>query len=337
MATDDFGNTYISGISYQADFGSNIPIVPFLGYYLAKLDSTGNVIWTQHIDNREVFTQDILIDSNGDIIVAGHFEGQLNHQGYYANGQIQESSFVFKYDTSGTLIWAETFHSDVNSRRVLTWAATLDANDNIYLTGFFDWNATIGGISISPTVTNKNDIFLLKLNPSGNVVWVKTGGGTQDDEGTDIAYYDNHLYILGNVWSGTMQFDTMAVNIASTSIPKPILIKYSLDGDIQSVKTLAEVETNSYVEQKKIEISSSGTIYTMGRFGGTAIFYPNDTLQSTHYFNGYLARHDLNGNCIWARRLSELADYKKDLTIDANNNVYITDNFIKISPLKPLI
>lgn len=59
MATDNFGNTYIAGVAADGSFG-NIQM-PFLGYYLAKLDSTGSIVWTRHIDNQYVQTQEILM------------------------------------------------------------------------------------------------------------------------------------------------------------------------------------------------------------------------------------------------------------------------------------
>lgn len=327
MATDNFGNTYIAGVAADGSFG-NIQM-PFLGYYLAKLDSTGSIVWTRHIDNQYVQTQEILIDTNGDIIVAGYFSNDINHQGFYVNNQFAAigSSFVMKYNANGSLIWGKAFHPGPTGGKTTTWAATLDSNNDIYLAGFTNIYVRENNSPITPSVVGKKDMFILKLNSSGNTVWAKLGGGTEDDEAVDIAFYNNHLYVLGNVQSSTMQFDTVTANLASAGVAKPILVKYSLDGDVESVKTLADVD----VIQERIEISSSGSIYTLGRVFGTVIFYPNDTIQASSIGDGYIARHDLEGSCLWVRKIG--AEYNpskwtnRDFITDANDNIYIVNNF----------
>ena len=56
-----------------------------------------------------------------------------------------------------------------------------------------------------------------------------------------------------------------------------------------------------------------------------------DTIQTTSNSIGYVARHDLEGNCLWARKIG--AGYNpsqwtnRDLTTDANDNIYIVNNF----------
>ena len=180
-ATDDFGNTYVSG-----QLGSGVTIgdttLSTWGYFLAKLDSNGQYLWVRHDDNYEIYTQDILIDSNGDVIVTGTFDSYMNQYNIILQGSSNENTFIFKYDSSGNVLWGKGFSTINDGQRMANFASTLDNNDNIYLTGHFNHDANVGGTLISPTTPSKRDIYLIRLDSNGNVNWVRTGGGRRGEE-----------------------------------------------------------------------------------------------------------------------------------------------------------
>jgi hypothetical protein len=334
VATDDFGNTYVSG---QLSPWTTIGDTTFSswGYYLAKLDNVGQVLWVRHDDNYRIYTQDILIDTNGDVIVTGFFDGAMNQFNYALLGGNNESAFVFKYDSSGNVLWGKGYstHSDV--MKIASLASTLDDNNNVYLTGFFDHNAVIDGISISPTTLSKNDVLLIKLTSSGTLDWVKTGGGWKNEEIQDIAYYNNHLYLVGNSESDSMSFGNYTIGLANRPYTiKPFIMKYSVNGNLIWVKENAKLDSLGYIINTDISISPSGVVYTFGQFGGgKVILLPNDTIVPTAVIvDNYLARYDLQGNCIWGRGLNNEfynpnSYINGDLVTDNNDNVYFSTNF----------
>jgi hypothetical protein len=86
---------------------------------------------------------------------------------------------------------------------------TVDASGNVYTTGVFsdtvDFNPGAGTFNLNSE--GGYDVFVQKLDASGNFVWAKAFGSTSNDQGSSI-----RLDALGNVYttgyfSGTVDFD----------------------------------------------------------------------------------------------------------------------------------
>ncbi|HYG51885.1 MAG TPA: hypothetical protein VD905_13330, partial [Flavobacteriales bacterium] len=97
--------------------------------------------------------------------------------------------------------------ADVGARMVT------DASGNTYTTGSFtgtvDFNPAIAG-TFNLTSAGGTDIFVCKLDASGNFVWAVNMGGTSDDAGQGIA-----LDATGNVYVTGVFKTTADFNLAS--------------------------------------------------------------------------------------------------------------------------
>jgi hypothetical protein len=85
-----------------------------------------------------------------------------------------------------TLDWVKQLGSGPEEN---AYAMALDRWGNIFLTGSFDG---LSDFDPGPGVFNLNaagmrDIFVLKLDPTGNLLWAKSMGAAGDDVGTAIA------------------------------------------------------------------------------------------------------------------------------------------------------
>ena len=96
----------------------------------------------------------------------------------------------------------------------------VDASGNIYTTGYFagtvDFDPSAGTYNL--TSAGGNDIFISKLDASGNFVWAKQLGGTNDEKGNSIVVdASGNIYTTGN-FAGTVDFDPGAgtFGLAST-------------------------------------------------------------------------------------------------------------------------
>ncbi|MFO7660327.1 MAG: hypothetical protein R6V77_05390, partial [Candidatus Cloacimonadaceae bacterium] len=89
-----------------------------------------------------------------------------------------------KMDTDGNWIWAASAGSSVwdMGQRIST-----DGSGNIYITGYFKDTVVFGSTTISSGATYNQDIFVAKLNPSGNWQWAVSAGGYATDYGYGIA------------------------------------------------------------------------------------------------------------------------------------------------------
>lgn len=76
-----------------------------------------------------------------------------------------------------------------------------------------------------------------------------------------------------------------------------------------------------------ITVDSEGFIYSTGRFSDTVSFGPL-SLTSIGSEDIYVAKHDSNGNWLWAQRAGGVyGDVGQDIAVDSEGNVYITGYF----------
>ena len=86
---------------------------------------------------------------------------------------------------------------------------TVDSSGNVYTTGNFygtvDFDPGMGVLYL--TSVGDSDIFVSKLDSSGNLLWAKRMGGTNYDKGYSIAVDPSgNVYTTGGVY-GTVDFD----------------------------------------------------------------------------------------------------------------------------------
>ena len=81
-----------------------------------------------------------------------------------------------------------------------------DANENVFIIGKYSSSPITFGTS---TLTNSGgrDIFIVKYNQEGTVLWARSIGGTEDEEGRSVsADASGNIYITGIFRSSTLTF-----------------------------------------------------------------------------------------------------------------------------------
>jgi hypothetical protein len=73
------------------------------------------------------------------------------------------------------------------------WQYTIDASGNIYSTGYFSLFARFDTTLLASS--GGGDVFVVKQNAGGNIMWAVKAGGSNSDRGTSIA-----TDALGNVY-----------------------------------------------------------------------------------------------------------------------------------------
>lgn len=89
---------------------------------------------------------------------------------------------------TGNYIWAKTIGGASNE---VAYSIAVSTLDEVYITGEFhgpatcDFDPGVGVYSLTAT-NNEADIFILKLNASGNFVWAKKIGMDGNDAGKNL-------------------------------------------------------------------------------------------------------------------------------------------------------
>ena len=120
--------------------------------------------------------------------------------------------FVAKIDSSGDWEWAK---SAGGSYTDTGYGIFVDASDNSYITGEFQGTANFGSTDL--TSSGDSDVFVAKIDSSGNWEWAISGGGTGDDLGKSIGKNSNGtLYIIGN-FHGNANFGSSSLTSSGQS------------------------------------------------------------------------------------------------------------------------
>ncbi len=221
LSLDARGNVYVTGSSPD---------------FITKLDPSGNLIWQKNLIGN-VGGSSISVDASGHVYATGYFSltvdfdpgpGSFN---LTAPGAMQAFDiFVSKSDSLGNFLWAKGFGGqgpDVGN------AIALDASANIYSTGEFrdtvDFDPGPGTLDLISVPNDLTNMFILKLDSSGNFLWAKSFGGAATGFGIVVNSSDN-VYTTGN-FSSTVDFNPGPETFSLTSVGASYDIFVSKLGD----------------------------------------------------------------------------------------------------------
>jgi hypothetical protein len=189
IAVDDSGNTYVTGsfTSDNAEFDPGPGIHYVQGYnsndiFIEKLDPQGEMVWIKVIaDWAHESGEDMVIDAQGNLYIVGYFgwtavDFDPGPGIFYMSAEGESDVFVLKMDRNGNLVWARSMGGEGED---IGRAIALDPAGNIVLTGYFtetmDFDPGSGTYNL--TAVDHEDVFVAKLDTSGNFLWAAKMGG----------------------------------------------------------------------------------------------------------------------------------------------------------------
>lgn len=338
ITTDNSGNVYTTGtFAGTVDFDPGIGTYTLTSnssgqddIYISKLDALGSFVWAKQITSiNSKGVSSLLIDSSGDIYFTGTFEGTVDFNPGPATYTLSSSFsdyFICKLDNSGNFVWAK----QIKSPDMIICCATLDINNNIYISGQHTPNTDLDpGTGVFNFSSNGS--FICKLNSSGNFIWAKEfpsitptslSNSVCSDIKTDI---NNNIYITGYFYND-MDCDPSAgtYSLTSNGSTDIFIIKLNPLGNFVWAKQIGGSYNDS---PSSISISNLGNVYTSGIFNAICDFDPGSgvyPLSSMSSYNAsFISKLDLNGNFVWAKAFT-CPDYSATTKtiIDANENLY---------------
>jgi hypothetical protein len=191
IAVDSNNNVYVTGrYTGNVDFDPGAGITTIAGSatngaFILKLNSDGNFGFARGFDGTgQDVGLEIEVDSGGNILTAGQFQSTVDFDPGAGTANLTTSPssaiFLLKLDPSGNYLWAKSWGGSGD----LPWDLKITLSNDVLLSGDylgtvdFDPNA---GVS-SYTAQNSTDGFILKLDTSGNFVWVSTLRGDQSQQ-----------------------------------------------------------------------------------------------------------------------------------------------------------
>ena len=291
--------------------GKTMPVFGrFWDTYLLKTDAFGDTLWLKTYGSEyDELGASVEQTTDGGYILAGSTQP-------FGLGYVKV--YLVKTDAVGDTLWTKTLGETENDA---AYAVRQTADNGYAITGYsFSW------------VTGGPDVFLMRTNSQGNMMWAKTYGGLYDDMGysleqtTDGGYViagfkgeplEHDVFILrtdskgDTIWTRTYggRYDDVASSIQQTrdggyiavghttsftadQNPDVYLIRMDSRGDTLWTRTYGDIYND--VGYAVRQLSDNG--YIIVGYTGQE-FVPGLRVD----FDVYLIRTDENGNVLWTK------------------------------------
>jgi|GEM_PF-4629456 Beta-propeller repeat. len=271
--------------------------------FLARYGQQGNLAWVKQLgSNGNDSASGVAIDSQRNIVVAGHFQGSVNLGGTLLTNAGNTDIFLAKYSPSGVHQWSQRFGGPWEDLAV---GVSVDASDAIVLTARFQsFNASFGTNSSGAVVLLSNgsqyyDIALAKYSSTGVNQWAKRWGGPNNDSPYAMA-----LDRTGDVWitgSFSIATDLGGGVRTSTGTDDGFIAKYSgASGDYRWDRAMSASQVA--IGRGIATDPNTGNAVITGTFKGTANF-GGGTVTSGTGATLFLAGYGPTGTYLWAKTM----------------------------------
>ncbi len=217
--------------------------------FLIKFDANGNYLWSQSDPDLRGTYNDMAQDENGNIILADTEEDTMT---------------IRKLDSNGILLWEQQAYSfsTFNNNYIRMLKIETDKNNNIFLFGQYESNATFNTDIFDTTPAEKENLFLAKYAPDGTELWVKNlaGPGADRPENLAVDKFGNAV-IIGRYGEG-LTVDTF--DLPDIGYNPNLMAKYDTDGNLLWLKNIGD---NSWA--KTISTDGNGNFYVGGTFNAS--------------------------------------------------------------------
>jgi hypothetical protein len=230
---DGNGNGYVSGrFTGTADLDPSTTSKSLVAAgsvwtpFVTKLGFAGNFVWGKSLRTVSAVSgisnaiTGMSVDGIGNVYAAGTFAGTADFDPGTGTSNLTSTGnsadgFAWKLDASGALVYARRFGGA--GAETLTDLG-LDKAGNVYLTGTFTGVADFDpgtGIANLGSGSGAADTYVLKLSPTGNLVYTRSLGGAWSTTRATGIFADGagNMYLTGG-FSGKADFEPSNLNYA---------------------------------------------------------------------------------------------------------------------------
>ncbi len=295
IAIDHSNNIFLAGTFMDAiSFGpDSLQSNAITNTFLVKYDAGGNVIWArQPISNSYSGGVSVAVDDSGNSYITGSFGGSVTF-GKITLNSISQDVFLAKYDNNGNVRWAVQSKSLSQSSSCNSSFVIADAANNIYITGVVTDTVSFGLDTLINGPQNNfyaSQLFLVKYNSDGKILWAKQSEGSQGWVGYSLAIDKiNQIYLSGG-GAESQQSDTFIYHNDTLRISNPTDPSIILKLDTAGHLLCGSILSTGGDDRNGIACSSSGYFVYLGGDIASNISFGSDFLIRTANENPFIAR-----------------------------------------------
>lgn len=361
ITTDKFGNNYSIGV-----YTGTVDLDPGAGTftmastnasdydaYIVKLNASGNFVWAKAFRpatniSTAVECSDIEVDDNGNVILLGYFDEPVDFDPspgtFSLNALGNNDVFVCKLDNSGNFVWAKQFAGSTLSDYVsCEQALVVDNIGNIAFAGFYNGTVDFDPSAAANTFTSNGngDAFICKINSLGNLIWVKSIGGAQNDEAMTLGIDGSKNIIAGGRFRSQVDFDPNAgiTTYTAQGIDDSFVLKLDSLGNFVWANTFGSSNISANDRAGNLVVKSNGDVYISDVFDYVVDFDPSPataTLSPVGVADVYILKFNANGSFGWVKQVTGSGYLEpKAMDLDFLGNVYVTGYYVGLNDCDP--
>lgn len=292
-------------------------IILLLGLNAVKAQEM-DYYWAQQYghDQYANYIQSVSSDNSNNIICFTHFNTSFTIDNTQFDAEDGDDLLVFSLNEDGGTDWAI---SDGGIGNQIAQEVACDAEGNVYLMGKFSGNLSFAGETFESN--GSFDMYLIKLNPLGEMLWIKTFGGPNSESFESLNIHNDKINIVGRYYSYTVLENDTIWGVDGTDF---FASQFDLDGHLLNYVTFGG-ESVDYVSD--VVADNLGNIYITGDFYQT-LQIGEHLLDAGDMLGIYLLKLDSNLEIVWLQQLdgSDLKPGVK-LSSDSQGNIAIAGNF----------
>ncbi|MEO9533836.1 MAG: gliding motility-associated C-terminal domain-containing protein [Crocinitomicaceae bacterium] len=213
--------------------------------------------------------------------------------------------------------WLDAFGGFTNEEII---DVAVDPSGNIISVGYISGTLNPGTGNVS---TNGNtDIFVIKTDEDGDVLWAVNAGGTGPDRGEGICVdAAGDIYITG-YYHTSATFGI--INVAGQN-REAFVAKIDAAGTFQWVTSMGGEFGDAGFG---VQVDNAGNVYATGEYIGNGVFGSDVFASLNGSYDVFVTKLDPTGAFIWTKDGKATQDDRGvSLDIDAANNVYVVGSF----------
>lgn len=312
--------------------------------YLVRFDKNGSQIWSKQFgDSKDQLANSVVLDGQSNLILAGDFGGVIDFGagiGVTETSFSQLAGFIAKLDPQGAHVFSDAFHVPNTPGNYLTQThAAVDKQGNVTVVGRFVGSLTVGNEAPLASSGTGSDVFVLRYDTAGKLVFVKKYGSSGDDFGPQIATApDGTTYIAGRSGSATLDLSGLGgPSVVGMGGGDIYVVKLNADGTFAKARAFGD---NADQSATTVTVDPLGHVLLGGYYKGVVNF-GNTPLGIAMNNTLFLAKLDSDLNELWSRAIfSAQAQYSIHLGTDAAANILLSGGFYGSLPIetgKPLV
>ncbi len=326
IAIDQQKNQYWTG-TFGDDInidGQTLSIVGQEDIFLTKLDSNNTVQWINRLGGLdEDKVNDIALNSQQAPCLVGLFWDDAVFDTITLQALIHPNAlFITQYSVNGSVIWAKPIRG--TGSKLMT-SIFIDDLDQIYTTGYFTDTLFIDSDTLVSVGTE--DLFIIKMDSQGNVLWTNQAGYQQQTRPSNIVINSVGEIWIGGSMNGRVIFgsDTLWAESLDWDI---FLAKYNATGSVQMSKRFGGTFDN-FLNDIAIQ---NDELYLTGSFVGLIDFDGQQFQTNQFDADIFIANLNANGLVNWAMPLGDVEN-EFGLTIAVEDNRIVTGGYYETNTI----